>query len=136
MGRPPITNEQFEEKYLKGKSLTRIGNYVNALTPVYLQCNKCNHKWSSNADSLRRSGCPNCAGNQKLSDKEVSRRLKKNNIKLIDEYKTMNKKVKVSCLKCKYEWSALGSCLLGHETGCPNCANKVPLTEEIVKNLD
>ena len=133
MGRPPITNKQFEEKYLKDKNITRIGKYINNFTPVDLKCNKCNHKWSANSDVLRRSGCPKCAGNAKLGQTEVKKRLNKNNIELIGRYKGMNHKIEVSCKKCNHKWSTIASCVLGHETGCPNCANKVPLTKKIVK---
>lgn len=69
-----ITKEQglqlFKERIAEysNNSLTVIGNYINAKTPITVECNECHHQWTYTPDSVsprnqakyQFKGCPNC----------------------------------------------------------------------------
>ena len=69
---------------------------------------------------------------KKLTNIIVDEKLSDRNIKRIDNYTGNHIKINWICLICNYTWAAMPYAILNSKTGCPKCANKVKLTNEII----
>jgi hypothetical protein len=94
--------------------------------------------WHASPSSILNalSGCPVCSGKLLLSEKEIEKRLIGKKIALVSgSYIPKTKKAKWHCLtnESHQDWVALVGSVLYQNTGCPECAGNVALTEKIVK---
>lgn len=115
-----------------------VGEYKNNKTPIRVKCKICEHEWAARPDSLIQGhGCPKCAGNIKLTEREFKNRLNiiNSNIKVIGKYVDSKNKVHVRCINCGFEWNPTAYSLLNGR-GCPQCAGlKKKCTEEFIEEL-
>ena len=112
---------------------TFLEEYISSKTPILCKCNNCNNEWKVSPYEIikRKSNCPICSRkkaneNKKLSNEEIQSRLNDYYI-LLDKYKGINKKIKIKCKKCGYEFNATPSNLLKDNKNkhhmCRNCFN-------------
>ena len=96
---------------------------VNSTTKIKVINNICKHSWITQpASLLNGTNCPICNGSAKKKQEEFENELHmvNPNIRIIGEYKGLNKKISCMCLKDNHEWEALPSNLLRNH-GCPFC---------------
>ena len=68
-------------------------------------------------------GCGECAGNDsKAAQRKFKFACKKQNIKCLDKYIQVHKKVRFECKICGHEWSTTPASI-NNGTGCKKCAN-------------
>jgi hypothetical protein len=135
----PLTNE-IVDKLIINKNIERIGNYINNKIKIDFKCliNNCFHIWSAAPSSIinNNSGCPACSGHLSLTNEIIDQRLCERNIKRIENYITDSTNIKISfqCLisSCLYVWGATPNNILNNNSGCPQCAGVVKLTNETV----
>ncbi len=73
-------------------------------------------------------------GKRKLTIEEVRKRFKEQNIELLSEYESANKKVLAKCLKCGYEWEVYPKHIFtGHS--CPRCAGNRLSKDDILDRI-
>jgi hypothetical protein len=100
--------------------------YKNSDSMINILCNKCGEIFLQNArQHMRKSGCPICADNKKLTTEEyIKRAIKRHgNIRYdysLVEYVNNNTKVKIKCNKCNYIFDVPAE---SHSSGqgCPKC---------------
>lgn len=125
-----FTNEEVDEYFLKNKStIKKIDNYINSSTNMELECLKCNNRWHSSLNHIKRSGgCPKC-NDTRLSNEHIDDFINRNYLQLkrIGQYVNTYTKISWQCLKCDHIWLAqpceitrVGETREG--SGCPECA--------------
>lgn len=121
-----LTNEIIDER-LKGKNITRVGNYINATTKLEWECDTCKHHWFAIPNTVSRgvSGCPSCNGGIKLSSRYVDEQIKDRNITRLDDYVDSVTLIKWKCISCEHEWKASPNNVINANTGCPICSQKL-----------
>lgn len=70
-------------------------------------------------------------GAKRLDSAEVARRLALRGVRLVDEYINQNTKSLVECDK-GHRWYAVPRCFFIENSGCPQCNNRVTLTNDVV----
>lgn len=118
------THEEFLSNLKeKGIEYVPLDQYNGGKVKIRFQC-KNGHIWEAIPMSIQRGyGCPYCAHNKQLTDKEFRMRLEKitQTIKPLEKYRGTNTKIKCKCTVCGHEWFAKPSKLyLGN--GCPECS--------------
>ena len=126
------------EKHQQNEYDYTLVNYINSSTPVQIKCNKCgNYFWQLPSVHLI-SGCPHCYGNIKKTNEQFAEEAKRIHNDKYDYSKVIYldcyTKVEIICKKCGTTfWQEANSHLQGH--GCPNCATKSILEDEIKEFL-
>lgn len=109
-----------------GQCLTQLEEYGGINASVKLRCGKDGWEWTAPLSRLRRGmWCPKCAGNVKKSFADlVWVSLAKGMICLSDSsaYVNQNSRLRVRCVKCKFEWEKSVVKLVNTDQGCPKCA--------------
>ena len=101
--------------------------WENQFQKVRCKCLKCGYEWEASYKYLihNKCGCPNCAGNIKITIEQATHRLtevaKDRYTFELKEYKNSNQKIKCKCLKCGYEWEATYRSLTYCKSGCFKC---------------
>ena len=132
-----LTNEIIDQK-LGSRLIIRLSDVVSAKLLINWQCKKgkCNYIWKASPDNVlnKKSGCPVCANNIKLTDDAVDKKIIGRNIKRIGAVVGSLMPILFKCEKCDYEWSATPSNIfhIHNKTGCPRCSNRIKLTNEII----
>lgn len=116
---------------LKKVNLEQVGVYVKADEPLECRCITCGkivHPRLSGIISGQ-GGCEFCANtlrglNSKKSIEEVDESLKKQSLKRLGNYESVNKKLKCRCLICHEEVFPRISDIQKGIGGCWNCASK------------
>ena len=134
-----ITNVEIflDELSKKGLPIELIGEYKGSSKKTTFQCKTCGYEWEAQPYTVLRYkglGCLKCR------DKDQGKRLRKShnqyirelstvnpNIEPIENYQTSQTKILHKCKICGYEWYVTPHSLL-HNSGCPKCANRVPIT--------
>lgn len=118
------THDQFVlELQQKNPTIIVHGKYIDSSTKIEVECGVCKYIWYANPMTiLSGHGCPNCAGSMKKTNMQFKAELKQKlpNIESIDEYLSANKKIRVRCSICGYEWLVRPHDLL-RSKGCPIC---------------
>ena len=102
--------------------------YKNASSKANVMCLVDNHSWSAEVGNIvnKGSGCPQCAGNRRLSAEERIKQINDiDNIEFVswvDEYKCNKSKANVRCKVDGFVWSTAINGLLNIGSGCPRCA--------------
>ena len=94
--------------------------------------------WESSPASvlISKSGCPVCSGKLPLNEEEIQKRLEDREIALLQGSYIHEKRTATwQCLvnPSHANWTTNVGSVLYQNTGCPECAGNIPLTEEIVK---
>ena len=125
--------------------LSIINPTIKVLNEIYevgkkllCECEK-GHRWQAYMVNLlvRKSGCPHCAGNAKLTLEKVKQQLSIINpdIKILSDSYTNN----ATPLDCECEkghkWQATANALISRQTGCPKCARIQTKSEAKVQEL-
>jgi hypothetical protein len=123
-GLVPLNNEIIDQQ-LEGRKIKRIGDYINAKTPITFLCEKCHHEWNTIAGHIcgkNKSGCPRCAGNAPLNNEIIDQLLKDRNIKRIGNYINNRTPITFLCEICENYWNAATDNVCGKNSGCPLCS--------------
>src|ERR1700722_8728552 len=129
-----LTAEQVSQR-LSCRKIELISQYVNARSPSRFRCANCAHEWVTKAAWVinKKTGCPKCAGNAKLTNEIIDLLLKGRKIVRIEDYINNRTPISFRCIKCRYEWKTVSTNILyGRRTGCPQCAGISQLTNEEV----
>lgn len=125
-------NNTIVDKRLENRNLKRLGNYINSYTKIEFQCLDCEYIWNSPPNRiLNGHNCPRCGGKLKLTNEIMDNRLSNRNISRIDNCIDIKTKITFRCLQCTYEWKA-SPLNISNGTGCPRCARKMKLSNEII----
>ena len=121
------THSQFvEELEQKNPNLIIRGQYVDSSTKIEIECSVCKYIWNADPMTvLSGHGCPKCAGSMKKTSEQFQDvlKIKHPTILPLEEYQSANKKIKVRCSICGFEWIIRPHDLLRSE-GCPDCRRK------------
>jgi len=122
-GNTPVTLEEFTKAIPQSISVT--GNYINLHTEVECTCLICKKKWTPYPANLyyKKSGCPNCAGNARITKGEFLERLEKlhpNEYSLCSEVISTSKKVTLVHSICREPWEVTPSNIFAGKE-CPVC---------------
>ena len=131
------THEQFVEELKNINSdISVLSYYTSAKEKVDCSCNICDFKWRATPDNLLhgRHGCPQCAGNMKLTHETFVKEIfeKSPTLKILSQYSCSANKVDVECLVCGRIWSARAGHLL-NGCGCIKCRPKTPQQITIIE---
>jgi hypothetical protein len=119
--------------------------YVNAKTKVEIGCSACELVFETlpNNHTKRKSGCPRCAGTQKLTTEEFVKRAKEIHGDKYSYSRTylanMRTKIDVDCQRCGAPMNIMPQSHLRHGGGCGKCSFKAmgearrKTTDEFVK---
>lgn len=129
-GNVPLNN-QIVDARLEDRTIRRIGDYIRSMVKITFGCTDCGHEWRVTPNQIfKGKGCPVC-NDISLTTKIVDERLEDRPIKRIGEYINNSTKIIFGCTKCDYKWSAIPSSVF-NGTGCPSCANRPMLTNDLV----
>ncbi len=116
------SNKEYDEKLFEREiDCLRIGDYINARTPILHQ-GFCGHEWMANPDNiLRGKGCPRCNGGSLKTTEIYKQELVQKGIDLIaiDEYVNDATPIMHEC-RNKHQWKARPTHIL-QGTNCPHC---------------
>jgi len=130
-----LSNTTIDQK-LYGYSIRRLDDCSNAkiTDKVMWSCLNCGHAWKTTIRKIvwKETGCPQCAGNIKLSNAIIDQRLINRDIRRIGDYVNANSKIEWQCLNCKYMWITTPRSVVDLKTGCPFCAGNLRLTNQII----
>jgi hypothetical protein len=140
-----ITQEEAEEKVKKRcqeincslKKSFIINNNVSK-TKLYLICNIDNYEWTPTYKNFinKKSGCPKCAGNAKITQKEadikISNKCKNLNYILTKDfiYNNSNSKISLLCNIDNYKWNPTYNDFINNNSNCPKCAGNIKITQK------
>lgn len=129
----PLTNERIDQK-IAGRPIKRIGECRGAESKIDWECLDCGLIWFTMPHSIliQLCGCPRCAKNMPLTNETIDQRLVGRNIQRLGDYAGFKTKMPWKCLDCDYVWESTPNTVVGSEHGCPQCADNVPLTNEII----
>lgn len=123
------------------KKIILNSEYYNQKTKIECKCKTCGYEWKVLASSLLSgNGCPNCAGNIKLTNEDFVKKLKEHNENIIclDEYINIDEKLRFKCLVCGYEWITTPYTILSSKknAGCAKCSKVAKKTnDDFLKEL-
>lgn len=132
-GNLSLTNKIIDKR-LSGRSIKRIGDCIGALRKIMWGCLDCFYEWHATPASVLDipTGCPNCAGNARLTNEIIDQRLIGKNIKRAGNYTGVDTKMPWECLECKHIWTTVPAAILYLNEGCPKCGGNAPLSNEII----
>lgn len=141
MGRKAISEQERIEQITKsGEGRYRFvrwdGAFKGNTSKAVCRCEIDGYEWKSEVNSLvnKGIGCPQCAGNRKLTpDERVEQINAKPNIKFVrwdGEFKGVMSRAVCRCEIDGYEWSATIDAVVDKGTGCPQCGGVRKLTPD------
>jgi len=134
--RVPLT-KQIVNGRIAHLGIVLVGNYVNTAVRAEFTCKE-GHTWMTKPTNvLFGKGCPKCgrkeaARKKKLSAVTITERLAGRGIVMVGNYVTSHDKTAFQCIE-GHTWDAAPSSVMSGN-GCPHCAGRVPLTNEIVND--
>jgi hypothetical protein len=120
-----LTNETIDDILLKdNRGIIRLDEYPGKNKIKIRWGCKSGHVWKAKTDGIlnRRTGCPVCSGNMRLTNEDVDKKLicDCKDIIRLDNYINCNIKMNWKCKKCEHIWStSFDSIVQG--SGCPVC---------------
>jgi hypothetical protein len=132
-----LTNDIVDQRLI-GRNIKRLGNYSNISTKIEFQCliNSCQNVWKAIPQNIinNKHGCPKCVGKSPLNNIIVDQKLIGRNLKRIGDYINCYSKIEFQCLvnSCQYIWQATTATIINRNSGCPKCANVLPLNNDIL----
>lgn len=135
MTRTRLTNEITDSR-IYNRNFKRLDGVVNNKTKIRWQCLTCDHIWSAKPSNvfLSKVGCPKCSKNaEKLTNDDIDRKLIMRNLERIDDIINCKTSITFRCKQCNHTWKTKPYNVLGkNKSGCPKCANRIPLTNSAV----
>ena len=124
-----LTKEIVNER-IAHRGIAMTGDYINNSTNTEFTCSD-GHSWNAKPrDVIRGNGCPHCAGNFPLTKEIVNERIADRGIAMTGDYINAKIKTEFTCSD-GHSWDATPDSVV-RGRGCPHCADRVPLTKEIV----
>ena len=132
-----LSNDIVDQRLISNnRTIVRIGNYINIHTSIEWQCKICNYIWSTEPNNILNDGCgcPKCSNVLKLTNEIIDTRILALNNSIVRKESYINSQTAIrwQCLICNFLWLATPNNILHGHTGCPKCANRLKLTNEIV----
>ena len=138
------TDEEFRKELKEvNPNIEPLEEYYGTGDKIKVKCKICNNIWEARPYHLvgsSKSGCPKCAINNlsKIKTKSNNKflkelKLKNPDITPLEEYKGLDKEIKVKCNKCGYEYYEKPRALIYGSKKCQNCKNLT--TDEFSKNV-
>lgn len=121
-GPTPLSKEVSLQRF-EDKRVRILEPYQNKRQRAKFECLDCGHVFNQTCQGVwgkKSKGCPKCGVVFKLDQEEVSRRFKEANIELLEPYTNKRDKLKMNCLTCGNEWSAICNSIF-RGSGCPEC---------------
>lgn len=132
------THEEFiKEMEVINPNIEITGKYINMGTKIQCKCKFDKHIWEVTPKNLmKKRGCPKCGKNYRRTHQEFIDEMNAidANIKILEEYKGANDKIKCECLIDKHIWDARPSSLLSGK-GCPKCSGRVKTHDDFIKEM-
>jgi hypothetical protein len=123
-----LTNEEVDRR-LVGRNIKRLDAIINAHTKIRFQCEIDDRIWVAVPSMvISKTGCPTCAGLEKLTNEIIDERLIGRNIIRLGQYDGNKIPFECQCLKCQHVWMANSNNLFSSNSGCPDCAGLAPLS--------
>ena len=132
-----ITNKLSHEEFIKrlqqiSPDIEVLKTYKDYKTKILCKCKIDGYEWHALPSNLLKGhGCPQCAGNAKVTYKKFIQRLKQinTNIEIKGTYINMTTKILCKCKIDGYEWEVIPYSLL-QGFGCPKCGGTIKRTHE------
>ena len=125
--------QEFIENFLLGKKIKLYDKYKNCKQKLDVECLNCGfhdfERWAPRLDNIQngQTGCPDCYGNLKPTQKFVENFLLRKDIKLHSKYKNNRQKLDVECLNCGFHdflgWAPTFNSIKSKGSGCPHCCS-------------
>jgi hypothetical protein len=114
---------------LTGRTVARVGEYVNMNTGIMWVCRICNHNWISTPKDIIHSqhGCPRCSKRERVTNEFIDNKIieTKRSIKRLGDSSGCMTKIDWQCTTCTGIWSARPNDVFStHKSGCPYCQRK------------
>lgn len=132
-GNKPRTNQEVD-KILAERGIRKLDNEVIRHGRTSFECLQphCGHLWSTILSAvLSGTGCPKCAKLLPLTDQEVDSRILGRPLQRVDAVAGATTAITWKCTIDGYMWRTSPANIL-QGTGCPKCAGRAKLTDEIV----
>lgn len=123
--------QYLEDLKNKNSNIEVLEEYINSYTPILHKCLIDNYEWNAAPSNiLSGTGCPKCAGNIRMTQKEYIEKVfsVNKNIEVLGEYVNANTPILHKCLMHNIEWKISPSNVL-KGCGCKEC-----LKEKLHKN--
>ena len=124
----------------KNGLLTPFDCKAGSAYKVWWKCSHCGYEWCTSVSKRTLGGhkCLNCTKQAPLIGindlatlyPEIAKEwhpTKNGNTKPTQIRAKSNRKFWWKCAKCRHEWQASGNNRIGHKSGCPACAGRVPI---------
>ena len=123
-----LTQEDFIKKTFNvyNNEYTVIGNYINSNTKIKIKHNKCGNIWEPRPYNFlaKKSKCPYCAGNKKLTQEEFLEKVKlvdNNEYEVLEEIKNVDTYCKFKHKTCGTIFQQTPKCFFIGCSRCPVC---------------
>lgn len=130
-----LTNEKVDD-LLVNLPIKRVDNYINIDAKIKFECQLCEYIWEAIPYNViyAKSGCPNCAGNAKLSNEILDKKLKNKPLKRIGEYINLSTSIEFQCLNCGFLIKTSPGNIIHKGTGCPLCYGNIKYSNLDIDN--
>lgn len=132
------SHKEFVEKFMitnpQANTIIFNSQYETATKKISCECLKCGDKWEAYSGNLlsKKSGCPRCSAQKGGTSKRITKdeylsRVNKNNpnLELLEDFKGLEKRIRVRCNSCGYTWKAISRSLMTIK--CPCCTNRITI---------
>lgn len=141
-GQVKLTNENVDERLI-GRNIKRLEDCKNSIIKIGWQCliDGCGYIWRTTPSSIISSmhtGCPKCSNRMPITNEIIDEKLIGRNIKRLENCISGKKKILFGCLieNCNYKWKTTAGSVIGkNNSGCPKCAGKSSLTDEMIDEI-
>ena len=120
-----LSNDIIDSRLSKvNTNIERTSDFKNTVSKMSWRCKKDGCEWLSLPLSiLKGHGCPECSGNQKLTNEIIDTKLRKANRKIerISDFVHRTIKMKWKCKVDNHIWEAPPTHVMGRSSGCPIC---------------
>lgn len=143
-GKENNTDDFKKKMAVRVPTITVLGDYQNANTPITCQCNKCGYTWEANVRSLLNgSACPKCRyiiiqqKKRKTHEQFVQQMQELHpNLTVLSEYKGDRIKVKCYCNIHKITFDNTPGRLIQNDYLCPKCVSEYRSKSQALSQTD
>lgn len=129
-------SDEIIDQRLVNRNIKRISHYSNSSTKMSWECLDCSYVWDAVSNSVvntkTETGCPKCAGNDRLTNKKIDLKLDGRPTRRIDDCNGAQNHISWKCLLCEHVWMATPTNVVNNKTDCPVCFGNTKITNIIV----
>lgn len=122
------TEEFIQELSILNPDIEFMDKFSRYQDKKRFRCRKCKYEWETTPSAVKSgNGCPNCAGNARITEGQFLERLHKlngNRISMIGKYVGYGKATDFQCNECGHKWSDTPSVMIDKRKGCPDCKGR------------